>query len=154
LFFKRLVYSPGAQEKVSEAIERVKLKGFEKFYPHQLSGGMKMRVSIARALVNEPEVLLMDEPFGALDESTRYELQEELLNLWKQFKMSIFFVTHSIQESIFLGQKIWCFPQGQVKGFTELKNSVSQERNWKFRVSAEYFELVSKLNQQLRLHEK
>ncbi len=92
-----------------EALEFLKLVGlrdFADYYPHQLSGGMKQRVAIARSLAAKPSVLLMDEPFGSLDAQTRAILQRELLKLWKQFRTTIVFVTHNIQESIILGDRI------------------------------------------------
>jgi NitT/TauT family transport system ATP-binding protein len=91
---------------VHEALHRVGLDGFEVARPRQLSGGMRMRVSIARALVTRPRLLLMDEPFAALDEFTRHKLQEDLLSLWHELGCTVVFVTHSIYEAAFLARRI------------------------------------------------
>jgi len=94
------------EEKARYFIDLVGLTGFENAYPHQLSGGMKQRVGIARAYANDPQVLLMDEPFGHLDAQTRYQMEEEILKIWEQSQRTIIFVTNNIEEAIFLGDRI------------------------------------------------
>ncbi len=95
-----------ADARVSEALELVGLDKFAKALPRALSGGMQMRVSIARGLVTQPDLLLMDEPFGALDEITRHKLDAELLDLWRKKKLTVIFVTHSIHEAVFLSSRV------------------------------------------------
>ena len=95
-----------AAGRVAEAIAMVGLGGFERAYPRELSGGMKMRVSIARALVTRPRVLLMDEPFASLDEITRFRLDNDLLQLWSSQRWTVIFVTHSVYESVYLSTRI------------------------------------------------
>lgn len=116
-------HSPAARKaKVDAALEQVKLSPFANSYPHTLSGGMKQRVAIARALALEPRILLMDEPFAALDALTRAQMQEELLQLWQQTGFTLIFVTHSIREALLLGSRILIMtPQGQVKAEVESK---------------------------------
>ncbi|MBR0945295.1 ABC transporter ATP-binding protein [Bradyrhizobium liaoningense] len=94
----------GAQSRA--LIEMVGLKGYENFYPKELSGGMKQRVALARTLAYHPEVLLMDEPFGALDAHTRTRLQNDLLNIWERDRKTVLFVTHSVDEAVFLSDKV------------------------------------------------
>ena len=112
---------------VAEQIALVGLKGFEARYPHQLSGGMKQRVAIARGMAMEPDVLLMDEPFAALDALTRRKMQDELLRLWDDTKFTVLFVTHSIEEAIRIGTRILLLSPhpGEVKA--ELNSVPSQE---------------------------
>lgn len=95
-----------AEEIAQEQISRVGLKGFEQRFPRELSGGMKQRVGIARVLANRPEVLLMDEPFGALDSITRGIMQQDLLKLWLEERKTVLFVTHSVEEAIYLADRI------------------------------------------------
>ncbi|MGI9862351.1 ABC transporter ATP-binding protein [Moorella naiadis] len=97
------------EEKAAYYIKLVGLEGFEKAYPHQLSGGMKQRVGIARAYTNDPEVLLMDEPFGHLDAQTRYQMEDEVLRIWEQAKRTVVFVTNNIEEAVYLGDRIILF---------------------------------------------
>ena len=95
-----------ARLRCAEVINLVGLNGFEQVYPRQLSGGMKMRVSIARALVTQPRIMLMDEPFGALDEMTRSKLNSDLLSLWQQQHWTVVFVTHNIYEAVYLSNRV------------------------------------------------
>ena len=94
------------QKRAQKYIDLVGLKGFEKSFPVQLSGGMKQRVGIARAYCNEPQLMLMDEPFGALDAQTRYLMQEELQRIWEAEKRTVIFVTNNIEEALYLADRI------------------------------------------------
>jgi NitT/TauT family transport system ATP-binding protein len=111
------VPKPERIKKVLDFMKVVKLDGFEKHYPHELSGGMRQRVALARAFLTNPDVLLMDEPFGALDAQTRIILQEELLNIWKNEQKTVLFVTHDIDEAILLSDRIIVISDrpGQIK---------------------------------------
>ena len=101
-----------ALDKARDWIRRVGLAGFESHYPHQLSGGMRKRVALAQTFINEPEILLMDEPFSALDVQTRALMQEELLQLWSAQKASVVFVTHDIEEAIGLADRVFVLTRG------------------------------------------
>lgn len=98
-----------SRRRVDNAIELVGLKGFDKAYPHQLSGGMSQRVALARALVNEPRLLLLDEPLGKLDSLTRLTMQTELVSLWQRAGLTAFLVTHDVEEALFLSQRVLVF---------------------------------------------
>jgi NitT/TauT family transport system ATP-binding protein len=127
-----------APARVTAALERVGLAGFAASYPRELSGGMKMRTSIARALVIEPRVLLMDEPFAALDEITRFRLNDDLLALWQSLRKTVVFVTHSVFESVYLSQRIVVMTPRPGRVFTELVIDAPHPRDQRFRTSAEY----------------
>jgi len=111
-----------AKEIAQQYIDKVGLRGFEKAYPHTLSGGMKQRVGIARAMAYNPQVLLMDEPFGALDAQTRKTMQEELERIWEQERKTVVFVTHSVIEAVYLADRIIVMTArpGTVKGVIEV----------------------------------
>ncbi|MGH7247193.1 MAG: ABC transporter ATP-binding protein [Pseudomonadota bacterium] len=127
-----------AAARVKSALDRVGLQKFSGAYPRELSGGMCMRVSIARALVTEPELLLMDEPFAALDEITRFALNDDLLQMWRALRMTIVFVTHSVFESVYLSSRIAVMAPrpGRVVDELVIGEPFPRERN--FRTSAEY----------------
>ena len=115
----RRVPSATVKEVVGHYLARTGLTRFAKYYPHQLSGGMRQRVSIARAFANDPEILLMDEPFSALDAQNKLLLQEELLHIWEEHKKTVVFITHSVDEAVFLGDRIMVMTAqpGKVKTF-------------------------------------
>lgn len=123
---------------VADALARVGLSDFADAYPRQLSGGMKMRVSIARALVTGPALLLMDEPYAALDEITRFKLNHELLALWQDLARTVIFVTHSVFESVYLAQRIVIMAPRPGRVFAEIEIPAPYPRDDRFRMSAEY----------------
>jgi NitT/TauT family transport system ATP-binding protein len=127
-----------AAPRVNAALARVGLSGFAQSYPRELSGGMKMRTSIARALVTEPGLLLMDEPFAALDEITRFRLNNDLLALWQSLGKTVVFVTHSVFESVYLSQRIVVMTPRPGRVFAELIIEAPYPRDERFRTSADY----------------
>jgi NitT/TauT family transport system ATP-binding protein len=126
-----------AGPRIMETLKRVGLADFAEAYPRELSGGMRMRVSIARALVTAPRILLMDEPFAALDEITRFKLNDDLVALWRELRMTVVFVTHSVFESVFLSNRIVVMTSrpGQVSSELAIDAPL---RGANFRTSAEY----------------
>ncbi len=127
-----------ARAAAAQTLARVGLADFADAYPRELSGGMKMRASIARALVTEPRLLLMDEPFAALDEITRFKLNNELLTLWQELRRTVIFVTHSVFESVYLSQRIVVMTPRPGRVFAEVSIDAPYPRDEKFRTSADY----------------
>jgi NitT/TauT family transport system ATP-binding protein len=127
-----------AGPRVAAALAMVGLTGTERAYPRELSGGMKMRVSIARALVTEPRVLLMDEPFAALDEITRFRLNDDLLHLWQSHSWTVVFVTHSVYESVYLSNRIVVMAASPGPAVGEVRIDAPYPRDEAFRTSTPY----------------
>jgi NitT/TauT family transport system ATP-binding protein len=135
--------------RVAELIERVGLAGFERARPRELSGGMKMRVSIARALAAEPRLLLLDEPFAALDEITRARLNDDLLALWRAQGFTVVFVTHSVWESVYLSTRIAILSARPGRIVGEVDVDATAPRDAEFRESAAYLQTCRRVSETL-----
>ena len=133
------------QDIAAHYIAKIGLKGFEKAYPSQLSGGMKQRVAIARALANDPQVLLMDEPFGALDAQTRAVMQELLLNVWEESHKTILFVTHDVEEAVFMGDTVYVMTArpGRIKA--SIPVPLPRPRNYDVKVSDVFLDIKKEI---------
>src|SRR5712675_3740683 len=136
----RIAHVPAAEtdQRIGEALAQVGLAEFTEAYPRELSGGMKMRVSLARALVTNPDILLMDEPFAALDEITRFRLNNDLLALWRNLKKTVIFVTHSVFESVYLSQRVIVMTPRPGRLSAQFGIDTLEPRGEDFRTSAEY----------------
>ena len=139
-----------ARQTALQHLERVGLKGFEGKYPWQLSGGMQQRVSIARALGFEPKLLMMDEPFGALDEITRDRLNEQLLRLWEKEKRTVVFVTHSIPEAVFLSSRIVVMSPRPGRIVDVIESGLPADRTLDIRDTAQFTEIAHRVREALR----
>jgi NitT/TauT family transport system ATP-binding protein len=138
------------EARAKEMLELVQLSEFRQHYPWQLSGGMQQRVAIARALAFAPAILLMDEPFGALDEMTRERMQLELLRIWSQTQTTVVFVTHSIPEAVFLSNRVVVMSPrpGRISGIVTV--DLSHPRNFDTRESPRFFEKITEVRECLR----
>ena len=141
--------SADADQRVRDALKLVGLEKFGESYPRELSGGMQMRASIARSLVTDPSLLLMDEPFGALDEITRNRLDDELLSLWRSKRLTVIFVTHSIHEAVYLSSRVVVMAARPGRVIEEVAITPSVPRDDAFRVSTEFAAYAKQLQDSL-----
>ena len=148
------VASGDREAKALEMLELVELSAFADRYPWQLSGGMQQRVAIARALAFQPALLLMDEPFGALDEMTRELMQQELLRIWRETGITVVFVTHSIPEAVFLSTRVVVMSPRPGRISQEIAIDLPPTRATETREDSHYFELITELREALRRGDK
>ncbi|KAA1170834.1 ABC transporter ATP-binding protein [Marinobacter salinexigens] len=141
--------SEEVEKKIDDALDMVGLKGFDESYPRELSGGMQMRASIARAMVTEPNLLLMDEPFGALDEMTRNKLNDDVLKLWQDNGWTIVFVTHSVYEAVYLSSRVVVMAARPGRIVDDIKIEQPFPRSPDFRVSTEFAGYCRQVSQAL-----
>jgi NitT/TauT family transport system ATP-binding protein len=135
---------------IDDTLQRVGLSGFANAYPAELSGGMKMRTSIARAIITNPQILLMDEPFAALDEFTRFGLNDDLLALWLQNKWTVAFVTHSIREAVFLSQRIIVMSRRPGRVVADVEVDLPARRDASLRSSYAFADQCARISELLR----
>jgi len=138
-------------EKAEKLVARVGLRGFENHYPKMLSGGMQQRTALARALANDPKILLLDEPFGALDNQTRALMQELLLGIWEADRKTVLFVTHDIDEAIFMANRVAVMSArpGRIK--SELRIELPHPRHYTMKTSPEFSRYKAELTEQIRV---
>jgi NitT/TauT family transport system ATP-binding protein len=139
------VESSVRHNRAMELINMAGLAGFESHYPHELSGGMKQRVGLARALATDPEVLLMDEPFAALDAQTRDLMQAELLQVWERTKKTVIFVTHSIEEAAYLSDRVVVMSARPGRTKTSIRINLPRPRDYEMRLSAKFNEIKAEI---------
>jgi NitT/TauT family transport system ATP-binding protein len=132
--------------RIDDVLRQVGLDGFQHAYPHQLSGGMAQRASLARALVNDPDVLLMDEPLANLDSLTRFAMQDELIALWQRERFTAFLVTHDVEEALYLAERVLVLSQRPARILADVKVDLPHSRH---RGSAEFMELRRRVLEEL-----